>query len=385
MKGLRKYIAPFAPDQSGAAAVLCEMGGLVIILDAGGCTGNICGFDEPRWFGKKSAIYSAGLRDMDAILGRDAALVEKIAKACKKIEGQFVAVIGTPVPAVIATDYTALKKMIEAKTGLPAVTLNTDGTRLYDAGIEKTYAALFETFAGKDASSPERDGGVTAPAGFEKENDKNNLQKQEKKGILGILGATPMDVAAVPGEEDAAGAALKAYYQKEGWDEVLAYGMPDGLSSVKKAPRAARHQVIAPAGLPAAKYFQDTWGIPYEVGYPTELLPEETALFAAIDKEIQENRRRHILIVHQQVLANSLRDALRKRYACEVTVASWFMMKEELAEAGDRHITEEDEWADFVRECGCDLIVGDVLLKKALPDYDGGYVNLPHYAVSGKR
>ena len=62
MKGLRKYIAPFAPDQSGATAVFCELGGLVIILDAGGCAGNVCGFDEPRWFASKSAIFSAGLR-----------------------------------------------------------------------------------------------------------------------------------------------------------------------------------------------------------------------------------------------------------------------------------------------------------------------------------
>lgn len=46
MKGLRKYLSPFAPDQSGAAAVLCEFHGLIIILDAGGCAGNICGFDE---------------------------------------------------------------------------------------------------------------------------------------------------------------------------------------------------------------------------------------------------------------------------------------------------------------------------------------------------
>ena len=37
MKGLRKYLSPFAPDQSGAAAVLCEFHGLIIILDAGGC------------------------------------------------------------------------------------------------------------------------------------------------------------------------------------------------------------------------------------------------------------------------------------------------------------------------------------------------------------
>ena len=28
MKGLRKYLSPFAPDQSGAAAVLCEFHGL---------------------------------------------------------------------------------------------------------------------------------------------------------------------------------------------------------------------------------------------------------------------------------------------------------------------------------------------------------------------
>ena len=39
MKGLRKYLSPFAPDQSGAAAVLCEFHGLIIILDAGGCAG----------------------------------------------------------------------------------------------------------------------------------------------------------------------------------------------------------------------------------------------------------------------------------------------------------------------------------------------------------
>ena len=50
MKGLWKYISPFAPDQSGAAAVMYGLNGIVVICDAGGCAGNICGFDEPRWF-----------------------------------------------------------------------------------------------------------------------------------------------------------------------------------------------------------------------------------------------------------------------------------------------------------------------------------------------
>ena len=55
MRGLRKYLTPFAPDQSGAVSVLYELGGLIAICDAGGCTGNVCGFDrsEERRVGKE--------------------------------------------------------------------------------------------------------------------------------------------------------------------------------------------------------------------------------------------------------------------------------------------------------------------------------------------
>ena len=117
MRGLRKYLTPFAPDQSGAVSVLYEFGGIIVICDAGGCTGNICGFDEPRWFESKSALFSAGLRDMDAILGRDDRLVAKLADAVTKLDAKFAAIIGTPVPAVIGTDYHALKRMTEKAVG----------------------------------------------------------------------------------------------------------------------------------------------------------------------------------------------------------------------------------------------------------------------------
>ena len=46
MKGLRLFLPPFAPDDAGAASVLFPLGGLVVIVDAGGCAGNISGFDE---------------------------------------------------------------------------------------------------------------------------------------------------------------------------------------------------------------------------------------------------------------------------------------------------------------------------------------------------
>ena len=55
-KGYREVLTPFAPDQSGAVSVFYELGGITVICDAGGCTGNICGFDEPRWFRERSAV-----------------------------------------------------------------------------------------------------------------------------------------------------------------------------------------------------------------------------------------------------------------------------------------------------------------------------------------
>lgn len=165
MKGLRKYLTPFAPDQSGAVSVLYELGGILVICDAGGCVGNVCGFDEPRWFSRKSAIFSAGLRDMDAILGRDDRLVAKLTSAVEKLDVSFAAIIGTPVPAVIGTDYKALGRMTEKKTGLPVLTIDTNGMDLYDRGQEKAWLALFKKFAVDEMSV--------------------------EKGRVGIIGATP--------------------------------------------------------------------------------------------------------------------------------------------------------------------------------------------------
>ena len=48
MKKMLKHMSPLAPDDSGACAVLYELGGITVICDAGGCAGNVCGFDEPR-------------------------------------------------------------------------------------------------------------------------------------------------------------------------------------------------------------------------------------------------------------------------------------------------------------------------------------------------
>lgn len=106
--------------------------------------------------------------------------MEKPARSFPQI---FIAVIGTPVPAVIGTDYRALSRMIEKKTGIPALTIDTDGTKLYDDGEKKTWKELFKKFA---------------------------VEKDVEPGRIGIIGATPLEFGGIY-EEDF----LKKYFAEK--------------------------------------------------------------------------------------------------------------------------------------------------------------------------
>jgi hypothetical protein len=343
MRGLRKYLTPFAPDQSGAVSVLYELGGIIVICDAGGCTGNVCGFDEPRWFERKSAVFSAGLRDMDAILGRDDRLVAKLVDAAEKVEAGFAAVIGTPVPAVIGTDYQALKRMCEKKTDLPVLAVNTDGMELYDGGERKAYLELFKVFARE--------------------------KLPVETGRVGILGMTPQDVSDLKAADK-----LREKFRERG-QRAICYGMGDGLDEVKKASSVEKNIVVSPAARECARYLEKTFGTPYEVGYPLveELVPD------------MEYAGKKILIVQQQVMAGSIRAELRKRGGDgKITVASWFSMEKDLLEEGDVSLKDEEDYMELVEKGRYDVIFADPCMRRMTKDFSGVFVDAVHFAVSGK-
>ena len=355
VRGLWKGLTPFAPDQSGAASVFYELGGILVICDAGGCTGNVCGFDEPRWFGERSAIFSAGLRDMDAILGRDDRLVAKLTGAAEKIDANFAAVIGTPVPAVIATDYRALQRMCEKKTNLPILTVDTNGMELYDVGEEKAWLTLFKTFAGKDVAS---------------QKEASEEDDSSKKMKIGVLGLTPHDVSDLNVEE-------KFRKSENENTHYICYGMRAGIDKVKTAGSADKNLVVAPAALETAKYLEKEFGTPYEVGYPfvDELIPE------------LDYAGKKILIIHQQVIANAIRQEIRTRsdeQNTEVTVASWFMMKSELSGEGDLSLKEEMDYCKLVQKGNYDIVFADENMRGLVPGFKGTFDNIRHFAVSGK-
>ena len=372
MKGLRKYLTPFAPDQSGAVSVLYELGGMLVICDAGGCTGNVCGFDEPRWFETRSAVFSAGLRDMDAILGRDDRLVAKLADAAEKLDVTFAAVIGT--------DYRALERMLAKKTELPVLTVNTDGMELYDRGEEKAYLALFGRFAGENVDvEPENiEKTQTAESCDGKRNGKNEDASVdiEDRPRVGIIGMTPQDVSDLKAAEK-----IRKLYADQGLRAVC-YGMGDGLDEVRNASLAAKNVVVSPAALKAAQYLQKKFGTPYEIAYPlaSELVPEV------------KYQGKKILIVQQQVIANAVRKEIEKRTGEKeaITTATWFMRKEEILTdlnvdaVDDISLKEEDDFISLVEKEGYDVIFADLCMERMIPGFEGVFIPLTHFAVSGK-
>jgi nitrogenase molybdenum-cofactor synthesis protein NifE len=343
-KGLFKYLTPFAPDQSGAVSVLYEFGGLLVICDAGGCTGNICGFDEPRWSTAKSAIFSAGLRDMDAIMGRDEHLVTKLALAAEEIEGNFAAVIGTPVPSVIATDYVALSRMLEKKTSLPVITVNSTGMSYYDRGAEAAYLALVKQFS-TEAFPVE-------------------------PGRIGVFGANPLDLGDLKAAEK-----LKCFFQeKDEQAEVFCYGMGAGLDALTKASAAEKNIVVAPSGLKAAKYLKEQFGTPYEIVNPL-------ALQFLSEMDYAQKR---VLVIGQQVSAHTLRVELLKRGAEEVVAADFFMQLPELLKVQDIRLTGEHQCEELLNSGRFDVVIADPVFRKMVKTADAVFAEYPQFSVSGQ-
>jgi len=389
MNGLFKFIPPFAPDQSGATAVLFSLGGIVVICDAGGCAGNICGFDEPRWFTEKSAVFSAALRDIDAILGRDERLVQKLEEATSFIDAKFAAIIGTPVPAVIGTDFRALRRMAEQRIGLPVVAVDSTGIGLYDEGEAKTYMALLSAFAG---------------------------EKGSRRFDVGVFGATPLNLPYKGYEKE-----LKSLLEQK-YGTVSLFTGENGIEDLKNAGSAKLNIAVSTSGIKACEYLKQRFGTEFVVEFPLWkdggsgsrgktaisywLLAISERQTRAVDnlhahgnrrepnvspskfcsrteRSGSYNDRQPTLIIHQQILANSVRDALEAEGET-ADVATWFTLNRNYARAADIQIREEDEFFALLSERKYSRIIADPIFKRCLAEFDGEFIPISHYACSGE-
>lgn len=354
MKGLRLYLTPFAPDQSGAVSVLYPLDGMIVLLDAGGCTGNVLGFDEPRWQKQRAAVFSAGLRDMDAIMGRDRELADKAQLAFAKTGCSFIALVGTPVPSIIGTDYRALEHLLSARCGCPVISIPTNGMATAEAGLERTYLTLFERFAGLSKEDSEGPGTGKLPT-------------------AGVIGCTPLELIDLSDL-----AVIREELRKQGYGRVVCYGADASRADYENASRNAHNFVLSGAGLRAARYLEKNFGTPYTACYPEieRYLPE--------GKTGVEGR---ILILQDPVPAAALKEALVRRNgipADEIDTASFFAVRGLPEGMLTKSLREENDLLALLAEGGYTRVFADPVIGR-MPHGRAEIIPFPSFAISGKR
>lgn len=368
MKGLYKVLPPFTPDYSGVCSVLFELGGIVVIHDACGCTGNFTGYDEPRWYGSSSAVFSSELREVDAVLGDDKKLLGRLENAAHILGRSFVAIIGSPAPMVIGTDYEALAHILSQRTGLPVLTFDTNGMHYYDRGASLAFMELARRFV--------------KPASISIETGVN------------IIGATPLDLGNRQQVEK-----LISLLSSAGCRIVSCWTMGSTLDDIAQSAQARLNIVISRTGLEAARYLESEYKIPYVAGIPIGSAPTRSFIDAirlwlgingkpAAPHNASEPVAgvHNALIIGEQVTSNAVRDCLRLDMGItNVTVASFFGVDQALLKEIDRYLDGEDDLTALVKEHQYDVIIGDPLYRDLVaPFWEGCYVAFPHVALSGR-
>jgi nitrogenase molybdenum-cofactor synthesis protein NifE len=369
MESLFKILPPFAPDYSGVCSALFELGGILVVHDGGGCTGNFTGYDEPRWYGSTGAVFSSGLREIDAVVGDDAKLLRKLENAVHDLGGRFIAIIGSPAPMVIGTDYEALARLLSQKLKLPVLTFDTNGLGYYDAGASRAFLELARRFVKPAASRIE--------AG------------------VNIIGAIPLDVGRQPLQQ------LSSLLTAAGCEIVSCWSMGSGLDDIESSANARLNIVVSGTGLESARYLELEHGIPYITGIPIGRAPTdafvravrsllgisaEKIVFSKENKSSVRNGGMKSLVIGEQLLGNSIRNCLRADTGvADIAVASFFGMDPAFRESGDMRLTGEDSLTDLVRAHSYEIIVGDPLYHDLIVSAsDCRFIRLPHIAVSGR-
>lgn len=361
MEQLWITLPALAPDYSGVCSAVFDLGGVTVIHDASGCTGNYTGYDEPRWYGSTSKIFCSGLREIDAVLGRDDKLIEHTMKAGNLVNPTIYTVTGSPVPMVIGSDMKGIAHEIEAQTGVPSFGFDTNGLGLYNQGISMVMCEVIKRFT-KDS------------------------KEKIPKGI-NILGSNALDFAAKGNAED-----LTACLESWGFQIIGKMMMGADIGQIEDLAKAEVNLVVTESGMAAAKLLHRKYGTPYVVGMS---VGKEDTLREALEQTIEDQTIRTlcddakeggILIVAEQVLANSMRKALLAKNAdLKITVGTLYGLNRDIAGAGDLDITSEERLIQHIYSGKYKRIVGDPLFEDLLSeDCDVSLVKLPHVALSSK-
>lgn len=360
-------LPPYSPDYSGCAAALFELGGMVVLHDASGCTGNYLGYDEPRWMGSSSFVFCSGLRHMDAILGNDNLLIDRIIKAAESLKPKFIALLGSPVPMVIGADYEGIMREVEERTGIPGLGFDTKGLAYYGKGISMAVIALIKKFCEKKA-----------------------IPENERDGI-NLIGVTPLDFGNKGVEKD-----FISFFENEGIKVNCCFSTGHSIEAIKNSVNSKLNVVVSQSGIEVAKFMEKRYGIPYITGTPVA----DGKIILSKVKEYLENGKlldseksvgsfsRKVLVAGDQIISRSICEAAANVHPeIEFVAGTIFDFSEEESRANDIFIRDESEFRKIVNSGEFEGIISDPLAEQLLTAESKKktkFFGLPNVAVSSK-
>ena len=353
MKQTARIISTCSADVFGVCSALFELGGMTVMHDASGCNSTYTTHDEPRWYDMDSMVYISALSEMEAILGDDEKLIGDIAAAAQELGPKFIAIAGTPIPAVTGFDYDAVAGLIEERTGIPTFGFPTTGMETYASGAAMAFAALAKHFV----EPGERTG--------------------EKS--VNILGLTPLDFS-VNGTDSA----ISRWLEENGYRVLSRWAMGSSLEEISRAAGAHVNLVVSATGLEAAKVLQDRFGTPYVVGVPYGEGWSRRLLEAleAGERNPKENLPGgDILILGEGVTSVSLASALELATGRGVRVLCYTECPDEVLRARDLRCTCEEEIEEAIRQAK--TLIADPLFAPIVPK-NVKFIPLPAEHCSGR-
>ena len=359
MKQTARIISTYSADVFGVCSALFELGGMVIMHDASGCNSTYTTHDEPRWYDMESMVYISGLTEMEAILGDDEKLISDIVAAAEDLTPKFIAVAGTPIPAMTGFDFHSVADLIEMRTGIPTFGFPTTGMNSYVKGASMAFETLVDRFV-------------------EKHTEKN------PDPSANILGLTPLDFT-VNGSDTA----IAAFLEEAGFSVLSRWAMGSTLEDLAKAGSAHVNLVVSSTGLAAAKKLQALFGTPYVVGVPFG--PEFSALVRSALKTAAATGENQFpacslaggdtVIIGEAVTAVSLASALELSTGTSIRVLCPTEVTEGILREKDIPVTCEEEIDEAIAGTGC--IIADPLFRPICPQ-GARFVRLPAENFSGR-
>lgn len=251
MKQVSVIISTYTADVSGVCSALYELGGMVVIHDPSGCNSTYNTHDEPRWYEQDSLVFISGLSEMDAIMGNDDKFIDDVVRAAKDLKPRFIALVRSPIPMMIGTDFDAVREIVEQETGIPTLYFPTNGMHSYVQGAGMALEAVARRMV-------------------EEMHQKTTAARKNIRPSVNLLGVTPLDFSI-----NSTLASLLTFLERHGYEVISTFAMGSSLEDIARAGEADLNVVVSSVGLPAAKVLRERFGTPYVVGLPAAPFAEK--------------------------------------------------------------------------------------------------------------